>query len=98
MHDCMPSGHTAVTLITLLFAWRAHRPTFWLILPFASGLILSTVYLRYHYVIDVAAAVPFTVLCLLIGAAVVRAWDRFTGSPGAPALLDIGRRAGSAAA
>ncbi len=91
MHDCMPSGHTAVTLITLLFAWRAHRPTFWLILPFALGLIFSTVYLRYHYLVDVAIAVPFTAVCLFLGAAVVRAWDRFTGSPDAPKLLGTAR-------
>ena len=87
MHDCMPSGHTSVTLITLYFAWRVHRPTFWAILPFASGLVLSTMYLRYHYVIDVAVAIPFTVLALFLGRIFVRAWDRFTGSPGAPELL-----------
>jgi hypothetical protein len=87
MHDCMPSGHTSVTLITLYFAWRVHRPTFWAILPFASGLVISTMYLRYHYVIDVVVAIPFTVLSLFVGRVIVRAWDRFTGSPGAPELL-----------
>lgn len=87
MHDCMPSGHTAITLITLLFAWRAHKPTFWALLPFALGLIFSTMYLRYHYVVDVLVAVPFTALSLLLGAAFVPAWDRFVGNPGAPTLL-----------
>lgn len=91
MHDCVPSGHTAVTLITLLFAWRVHRPTFWAILPFAAGLILSTMYLRYHYVIDVVIAIPFTLLSLYLGRVFVRAWDRFTGSPGAPELLEPAR-------
>lgn len=87
MHDCMPSGHTAITLLTMIFAWRTHRPTFWVLLPFASGLVLSTVYLRYHYVIDLAAAVPLTFLALWGGHALVRAWDRLRGDPGAPTLL-----------
>lgn len=91
MHDCMPSGHTAVTLITLYFAWRVHRPSFWLILPFASGLVLSTMYLRYHYVIDVLVALPFTLLSVYLGRIFIRAWDRFTGSPGAPELLEAAR-------
>jgi membrane-associated phospholipid phosphatase len=79
MHDCFPSGHTAVTLITLLYAWRSHKPTFWGLLPFALGLIFSTVYLRYHYVVDLIAAVPFTFLVLLAGWPLVRAYGRFRG-------------------
>ena len=47
-----PSLHCAVTLLSLIFAWKYTRVTFWIILPFCIGLFLSTVYLRHHYVID----------------------------------------------
>jgi membrane-associated phospholipid phosphatase len=53
--DCFPSGHTELTLLVLYYARKFHRRTFWCLLPFGIGIVLSTVYLRYHYVVDVAA-------------------------------------------
>lgn len=53
--DCFPSGHTELTLLVLYYARKFHRRTFWWLLPFGAGIVLSTVYLRYHYVVDVAA-------------------------------------------
>lgn len=50
-----PSLHAAVTLLSLMFAWKYTRPTFWIMLPFGIGLILATIYLRHHYVIDLLA-------------------------------------------
>ena len=76
MPDCFPSGHTAITLLTLWFAWKAHRKVFWGILPFATGLIVSTVYLRYHYVVDLIAAVPFIALTVAVAVPLIRAWAR----------------------
>lgn len=50
--DVWPSLHCAASAFILLFAWRHHRREFhWLLLPFV-GLCLSTLYLRYHYFID----------------------------------------------
>jgi len=57
--DCFPSGHTMMTLATLWGAARWHRPTFWVMLPIGSVLIFATVYLRYHYVIDVVMGAVF---------------------------------------
>jgi len=65
--DCFPSGHTQMTLISLWFAFKFRRPLFWIYLPICIALILSTVYLRYHYVIDVAAGFAFAGLTLLLG-------------------------------
>jgi membrane-associated phospholipid phosphatase len=50
-----PSLHAAVTLLSLMFAWKYTKITFWLMLPFCIGLFLSTVYLRHHYIIDLIA-------------------------------------------
>jgi len=50
-----PSLHAAVSLLSLLYAWRYLRPWFWILLPFAIGLWVSTIYLRHHYVVDLLA-------------------------------------------
>jgi len=53
--DCFPSGHTELTLLVLYCAYRFHRRTFWIMLAPGLALIFSTVYLRYHYAVDVVA-------------------------------------------
>ena len=53
--DCFPSGHTELTLLVLYYAHRFHRKTFWWLLPLGTGVVISTVYLRYHYVVDIVA-------------------------------------------
>ena len=50
-----PSLHAAVSSLALFYAWRYVRPWFWVLLPFALGLWVSTVYLRHHYVVDLIA-------------------------------------------
>jgi membrane-associated phospholipid phosphatase len=50
-----PSLHTAVSTVSLVFAWRYLRGWFWVLLPFVVGLWASTIYLRHHYVVDVLA-------------------------------------------
>ncbi|MEZ5965706.1 MAG: phosphatase PAP2 family protein [Planctomycetota bacterium] len=55
--DCMPSGHTMMTLVTLELA-RRHAPRLLVVLlPIAGALVLATVVLRYHYVVDVVAGI-----------------------------------------
>lgn len=60
--DCFPSLHTAVSLVVLVFAWRSWRRFFWAALPCVTALLLSTIYLRLHYVIDLVAAVPLVMV------------------------------------
>lgn len=50
--DVWPSLHCAVSAFILGFAWRHHRKEFFVLLPLVAGLWLSTLYLRYHYLID----------------------------------------------
>ena len=74
--DCFPSGHTELTLLVLYYARRFHRRTFWLLLPVGSALIFSTVYLRYHYVIDVIAGAATAALVILIAKPLYRLLSR----------------------
>jgi len=65
--DAFPSGHTAVALVSLFYAWKfRQKALFRVLVPAASALIISTVYLRYHYVIDVIAGVLLAVLTIFI--------------------------------
>jgi membrane-associated phospholipid phosphatase len=62
--DVFPSGHTEMTLLTMLIAFRFKARTRWIIFAFGSWLIISTVLLRYHYVIDLLAGAVFAMITL----------------------------------
>jgi membrane-associated phospholipid phosphatase len=51
--DVFPSLHVAVSLFILGFDFQHNRRRFWLCLVPCIGLWCSTLYLRYHYLIDV---------------------------------------------
>jgi membrane-associated phospholipid phosphatase len=74
--DCFPSGHVEVTIITLVFCYRFERRLFWGMLPVGTGLILSTMFLRYHYVADVVAGGALAVAVVVMSDAMQRAWRR----------------------
>jgi membrane-associated phospholipid phosphatase len=74
--DCMPSGHTQIALMVLFLARRYEKAIFCLFLPIVCGLILSTVYLRYHYVIDLMAGSALAIACILIAPGLHRWWER----------------------
>jgi membrane-associated phospholipid phosphatase len=70
--DAFPSGHALIAMLVLILSWRLHRRVFWWLLPFALTLIAGTMYLRYHYVVDVLAAVALVPVSVGIGRAVCR--------------------------
>jgi len=72
-----PSLQVAGAFVALLGAWRYRRWLFWVFLPFFCAMLVSTVYLRYHYAADVFSG-------LLVGAiafSVVR--EAMAGAPNA---------------
>jgi membrane-associated phospholipid phosphatase len=73
--DCMPSGHTQIVLMVLYLTHRYERSLFYLFLPIVCGLILSTVYLRYHYVIDLFVGIAFAILCVIVAPRLYRWWN-----------------------
>ena len=57
-----PSLHAAVSCLSLVYAWRHLRWFFPILLAFVIPLLVSTVYLRHHWVVDLlagAALVPW---------------------------------------
>jgi membrane-associated phospholipid phosphatase len=65
--DCMPSGHTQIVLMVLFLAYRYQKFLFYLFFPIISALILSTVYLRYHHVIDLLVGMALAIGCMIFG-------------------------------
>lgn len=57
--DSFPSGHTALSLLMTLAAWRHAPRLLWFIGPVAALTVFGTVYLRYHYGVDVIAGALF---------------------------------------
>ena len=53
--DVFPSGHTQLTIIVMTLGLRYRLKARWFLLVFGSLLIVATVYLRYHYVVDLIA-------------------------------------------
>ena len=74
--DAFPSGHTGIALTVLFLAFKFEKKLFWIFLPFVSALIFSTVYLRYHYVVDVLAGISLTALTLFFGGAYYGYWQK----------------------
>jgi len=54
-YDVFPSLHALITCILLDHDWRHARRRFWIMIGPALGMLLSTIYLRYHYGVDVIA-------------------------------------------
>jgi membrane-associated phospholipid phosphatase len=67
--DAFPSGHTLVTLLAAAWAWRNRLRVRWVVTMAGLLLIVATVYLRYHYVVDVLAGAILAVLSLALAPA-----------------------------
>jgi len=71
-----PSLHCAVTFITLAYAWKYKKALFAVLLPMGVALVVSTVYLRHHYVIDILAGLALAVLAYVAAPALDGWWTR----------------------
>jgi len=62
--DAFPSGHTIIIILITYLSHKIKSKSFYFYLPFSLLLIFSTVYLRYHYVIDLIAAIPIVLITI----------------------------------
>lgn len=74
--DAFPSGHTAITVTVLVLSYRYSRKFFRICLPIVFALILSTVYCRYHYVVDVLAGFLLTIITIVVGERYYEWWQK----------------------
>lgn len=70
--DAFPSGHTIIIILITYLSAKFKSNSFCFYLPFAVIMIFSTVYLRYHYVIDIIAGFILALISILIANIVFR--------------------------
>jgi membrane-associated phospholipid phosphatase len=64
--DCFPSGHTELSLLALWGSRLISMRLFWIYVAYTLSIISATVYLRYHYTIDLLAGAAVAGLLVLI--------------------------------
>jgi len=64
--DAFPSLHVLITGALLVFDYGQYPRRFaWLVVP-SLGLFVSTIYLRYHYLVDLLASIVLLILALVL--------------------------------
>lgn len=72
--DVFPSGHTQMTLIVMFLSFKLESKAKWFFLVNGTLLVISTVYLRYHYAIDVIGGAAFMIITLLLSKPLYNWW------------------------
>jgi membrane-associated phospholipid phosphatase len=74
--DAFPSGHTQMTLIAMYLAATFGLKSRYIIYIFGGLLIISTVYLRYHYVVDVIGGALFMLFTVWTAPMLFHWWEK----------------------
>jgi membrane-associated phospholipid phosphatase len=77
--DVFPSGHTMITLIVMYLAVRLKSRSKYFFVVIGSLLIFATVYLWYHYVIDLIGGLVFMIFSVWSGKYIFNWWRRKIG-------------------
>ncbi|MBN1633718.1 MAG: phosphatase PAP2 family protein [Ignavibacteria bacterium] len=64
--DAFPSGHTIILLLITYLSAKFKSNSFYFYLPFSVIMVFATVYLRYHYVIDIIAGFVIALISVFI--------------------------------
>lgn len=70
--DAMPSVHTTIALLITYLSWKIKSKSFYFYLPYFILLVVSTIYLRYHYVVDIFAGAVIALAAILISSQLVK--------------------------
>jgi membrane-associated phospholipid phosphatase len=74
--DVFPSGLTMMTLVAMYWSGRYRLKVRWGIWPVGAVLVFATVYLRYHYLVDLLAGGLLAALCVSVTPSLYRAFQR----------------------
>jgi membrane-associated phospholipid phosphatase len=78
--DVFPSGHTQLTLIVVYLGHLYHLKTRWIMTILGTLLIVSTIYLRYHYVVDLLGGAIFFLFTIWSGKKIQACWKWLTAA------------------
>jgi membrane-associated phospholipid phosphatase len=84
VRSAFPSLHCSIALLTLFYAWRfggalfPRRPRlyFWFCLPLVISLWISTIYLRHHWIPDIAAGLLLGLVSATLAPRLRRVWPQ----------------------
>lgn len=74
--DVFPSGHTQLTLVVMYLSLHYRIRFRWVVIVMGSLLIISTVYLRYHYVIDLIAGALLMIFTIWSAPKLFNWWNK----------------------
>ncbi len=77
--DVFPSGHTMITLIVMYLSVRLKSRSRYFFVPVGTLLIFATVYLWYHYVIDLVGGLSFMMFAMWTGRYIFNWWRSVQG-------------------
>jgi membrane-associated phospholipid phosphatase len=92
VRSSFPSMHCCIAVITMYYAWRfsdafsTRFPRFFFraCVPLLISLVLSTVYLRHHWVPDCLAGMALGVVVLMLVPRLRRAWPQLSNASRSP--------------
>jgi membrane-associated phospholipid phosphatase len=82
-YDCFPSGHAELTIIAWWCSRQISKQLSRIYLACTLCIIFATVYLRYHYTVDLAAGALLAVALIAVGPTLYRKLSRGEDSIGA---------------
>ncbi|MCU0285919.1 MAG: phosphatase PAP2 family protein [Acidobacteria bacterium] len=72
--DAFPSLHMAIVLTTLFICFKQNKKMFYIFLPISVGIMISLLYCRYHYFIDMIVGASWSIMAYFIA---VRLYSTF---------------------
>ncbi len=73
--DVFPSGHTQLSLIVVYLGFHFRLSSRWILAVLTALLIIGTVYLRYHYVVDILGGALFFLFTVWSGHHIEKWWN-----------------------
>ena len=61
--DCFPSLHTAILVVVMFLCAKYNRKLYYIYLPASVLILVSLIYCRYHYFIDMAVGFVWALIC-----------------------------------
>ncbi len=65
--DAMPSLHAEIAILLAYLSKKLGMKSFYFYLPYCLLMLIATIYLRYHYVVDLIAGAALAVIAAILG-------------------------------
>ena len=80
--DAMPSLHAEIAILLAYLSKKLKLKSFYFYMPYCILMLIATVYLRYHYVIDLIAGAALALVTIWIGKLMYQEKDTAIGTDG----------------